>query len=59
MNKREKAIWNLVIGISCVLLILFVNNILVGLFSKNGSSYSQVTSKNESFKDHLNMAGDY
>ena len=59
MNKREKAIWNLVIGVSCILLIVFINNTLVGLFSKNGSNQSQIKNKNESFVNHLNMAGDY
>ena len=59
MNKSEKAIWNLVIGISCILLIVFINNTLIGLFSKSGSTQSQLKKKSESFIDHLNMAGDY
>ena len=59
MNKREKAIWNLVIGISAILLIVFINNIAIGLFSKNGSSYSLLGNRYDSYKEHLNMAGDY
>ena len=59
MNKREKAIWNLVMGISCILLIIFINSILLGLFSKSGSSHNQIKKKNENFIDHLNMAGEY
>lgn len=59
MNKREKAIWNLVIGISCILLVVFINSTLVGLFSESGSSQSQLKKKNKSFINHLNMAGDY
>ena len=46
MNKREKAIWNLVIGVSAILLIIFINNILIGFFSSKGSSYNQITEKN-------------
>ena len=59
MNKREKAIWNLVIGISCLLLVIFINNILIGLYSDSGSSYNQITKKSKSFENHLSMAGDY
>ncbi|MAX10000.1 MAG: hypothetical protein CMG13_03945 [Candidatus Marinimicrobia bacterium] len=59
MNKREKAIWNLVIGISAILLVVFINSIAIGLFSKNGSSYNLLASRYDSYKDHLNMAGEY
>ena len=59
MNKREKAIWNLVIGVSAVILTIFINNIVIGLFSNSGSSYSLLVNRYDSFKDHLNMAGEY
>ena len=38
---------------------IFINNIAIGLFSKNGSSYSLVGNRYDSYKEHLNMAGDY
>ena len=48
MNKREKAIWNLAVSVSVLLLLVFANNIQIGLFGS--SSYSKINEKTDDFK---------
>ena len=57
MNKREKAIWNLLVSVSVLLLLVFANNIQIGLFGS--SSYNKINEKTDDFKDSIQESVDY